>query len=54
VAWRVGQDVVHDRWGAGVITALEGTGEKAQATVWFADQGEKRLLLAYAPLRPGT
>ncbi|HEY8199990.1 MAG TPA: UvrD-helicase domain-containing protein [Actinomycetota bacterium] len=53
-AWRVGQEVVHDRWGTGIITALEGSGEKAQATVWFAEQGEKRLLLAYAPLRAGA
>jgi DNA helicase-2/ATP-dependent DNA helicase PcrA len=53
-AWRVGQDVVHERWGPGVITSLEGQAEKAQATVWFAEVGEKRLLLAYAPLRPGT
>jgi DNA helicase-2/ATP-dependent DNA helicase PcrA len=52
--WRVGQEVVHERWGPGVITALEGSGEKAQATVWFAEQGEKRLLLAYAPLRSGA
>ncbi|MGH2733425.1 MAG: UvrD-helicase domain-containing protein [Actinomycetota bacterium] len=51
-SWRIGQEVLHDRWGAGVITSLKGTGEKAEATVWFSEQGEKRLVLAYAPIRP--
>ncbi|MEO7804583.1 MAG: UvrD-helicase domain-containing protein [Actinomycetota bacterium] len=49
--WRVGQEVAHDRWGSGVITALAGNGEKAEATVWFSDSGEKRLILAYAPIK---
>jgi len=51
--WRVGQEVLHDRWGSGVITSLTGSGEKAEATIWFTDVGEKRLLLAYAPLKVG-
>ena len=50
--WRVGQSVEHDRWGSGVITALSGAGAKAEATVWFSSGvGEKRLLLAYAPIK---
>lgn len=49
--WRVGQEVAHARWGTGVITSLSGYGEKAEATIWFSDQGEKRLLLAYAPIK---
>jgi DNA helicase-2/ATP-dependent DNA helicase PcrA len=49
--WQVGQEIVHDRWGAGVITALSGRGEKTEATVWFTDEGEKRLLIAYAPIK---
>jgi DNA helicase-2/ATP-dependent DNA helicase PcrA len=49
--WRVGQEVAHARWGSGVITSLSGFGEKAEATIWFSDLGEKRLLLAYAPIR---
>ena len=48
--WRVGQEVAHARWGSGVITSLSGFGEKAEATIWFSDLGEKRLLLAYAPI----
>jgi DNA helicase-2/ATP-dependent DNA helicase PcrA len=53
LGWKVGQEVLHDRWGAGVITSMSGMGERAEATVWFADAGEKRLLLAYAPIREG-
>ncbi|MEX2553640.1 MAG: DNA helicase PcrA [Actinomycetota bacterium] len=49
--WRVGQEVAHSRWGSGVITSLSGQGEKAEATIWFSDTGEKRLLLAYAPIK---
>lgn len=49
--WRIGQEVAHDRWGRGVITGLSGSGEKAEATIYFSEQGEKRLLLAYAPIK---
>jgi len=48
--WSIGQEVKHDRWGAGVITALSGSGEKTEATIYFSNEGEKRLLLAYAPI----
>ncbi|MGH2812455.1 MAG: hypothetical protein ACRDI1_07055, partial [Actinomycetota bacterium] len=30
---------------------LSGTGEKAEATIWFSDEGEKRVLIAFAPIR---
>jgi DNA helicase-2/ATP-dependent DNA helicase PcrA len=49
--WRIGEEVIHDRWGHGVITSLSGVGEKTEATVWFSDEGEKRLLIAYAPIK---
>jgi DNA helicase-2/ATP-dependent DNA helicase PcrA len=47
---RVGDDVHHGKFGDGVITAIEGAGDKAEAVVHFAGVGEKRLLLAWAPL----
>lgn len=50
--WRVGQSVEHERWGSGVITALSGSGAKAEAAVHFSGVGEKRLLLGYAPIKP--
>jgi DNA helicase-2/ATP-dependent DNA helicase PcrA len=46
-----GDTVLHDKWGEGVVVAVSGTGTDAEATVIFEDAGQKRLLLAYAPLR---
>ena len=46
-----GDTVLHDRWGEGVVVSVSGSGSDAEATVAFEDEGEKRLLLAYAPLR---
>ncbi len=46
-----GDTVVHERWGEGVVLSVSGAGPDAEATVAFGDVGEKRLLLAYAPLR---
>ena len=46
-----GDTVVHDKWGEGVVLTVSGRGTDAEATVIFEDAGQKRLLLAYAPLR---
>ncbi len=46
----VGDDVTHEKFGEGVILGLEGTGDRAEVVVHFRDVGEKRLLLAWAPL----
>ena len=48
--FRIGQDVRHPQFGEGVILDIEGAGEKAEATVNFADVGQKVLLLSWAPL----
>jgi DNA helicase-2/ATP-dependent DNA helicase PcrA len=45
-----GDTVYHDRWGEGVVISISGAGQRAEATIAFQDVGEKRLLLAYAPL----
>ncbi len=45
-----GDRVRHQHWGLGVVVAISGSGDKAEATVAFDDQGKKRLLLAWAPL----
>ncbi|MDQ3680190.1 MAG: DNA helicase PcrA [Actinomycetota bacterium] len=47
---RVGDDVVHAKWGEGVVLEVLGAGDGAEAVVRFPDMGEKRLLLAWAPL----
>jgi DNA helicase-2/ATP-dependent DNA helicase PcrA len=46
-----GATVLHERWGEGVVLTISGSGTDAEATVRFEDVGEKRLLLAYAPLK---
>jgi DNA helicase-2/ATP-dependent DNA helicase PcrA len=48
---RIGDDVTHEKFGEGVILDLIGEGDKTEAVVQFRDAGEKRLLLAWAPLR---
>ncbi|MGH2590338.1 MAG: 3'-5' exonuclease, partial [Actinomycetota bacterium] len=46
-----GDTVLHDKWGEGVVMTVSGVGSDAEATVRFEDVGEKRLLVAYAPLK---
>jgi DNA helicase-2/ATP-dependent DNA helicase PcrA len=48
---RVGDDVVHGKFGEGVVLEIFGEDEKAEAVVRFPGVGEKRLLLAWAPLK---
>ncbi|HEX4901682.1 MAG TPA: hypothetical protein VFV42_02665, partial [Acidimicrobiales bacterium] len=47
---KVGDDVHHATFGDGVILDIEGEGDRAEATIRFADVGEKRLLLSWSPL----
>ncbi|MGH2674516.1 MAG: DNA helicase PcrA [Actinomycetota bacterium] len=46
-----GDTVLHDRFGEGVVISVSGAGHDAEAVIMFEDEGEKRLLLAYAPLK---
>jgi DNA helicase-2/ATP-dependent DNA helicase PcrA len=46
-----GDTVVHDRFGEGVVLTVSGGGHDAEAVIMFEEEGEKRLLLAYAPLK---
>jgi DNA helicase-2/ATP-dependent DNA helicase PcrA len=48
---RVGDDVQHEKFGEGVVIDVIGEGDKAEAIVNFPSAGEKRLLLAWAPLQ---
>ena len=48
---KMGDDVVHGKFGEGVIIDVIGEGDKAEAVVRFPGVGEKRLLLAWAPLK---
>ncbi len=46
----VGSDVRHPAWGVGVVVDASGSGDEAEVTVRFPEAGEKRLLVAWAPL----
>jgi len=46
----VGDRVRHRSWGEGTVVRMVGSGDGAEAVVRFDDRGEKRLLLAWAPL----
>ena len=48
----VGQGVVHAKFGAGVVTDIEGAGAHARVQVNFDDAGSKWLVMAYANLQP--
>lgn len=47
----VGDRVTHDQFGLGTVTAVEGIGDQAKATVDFGDERPKKLLLRYAPVQ---
>ena len=48
---RRNDDVVHAKWGEGVVLDVTGEGDKAEATVHFPSVGDKRLNLSLAPLK---
>jgi DNA helicase-2/ATP-dependent DNA helicase PcrA len=47
----VGDRVMHDRYGPGVVTRVEGDGTHSRATVNFDEHGSKQLILAMTPLK---
>jgi DNA helicase-2/ATP-dependent DNA helicase PcrA len=49
--FRIGDDVVHGKWGEGVVLDLRGSGDKTEITINFPTVGQKVLLLAWAPLK---
>ena len=49
--FKVGDDIVHKKYGDGVIIDLRGSGDKTEVVVSFGgDLGEKTLLLVWAPI----
>jgi DNA helicase-2/ATP-dependent DNA helicase PcrA len=49
--WRIGQNVTHPKFGAGVIIDAEGQGSDARVQVNFGGQGVKWLAVAVAKLQ---
>ena len=48
--FRVGEEVRHKKWGQGVVLQVVEKGSGTEVVVNFPGEGEKQLLLAYAPL----
>jgi DNA helicase-2/ATP-dependent DNA helicase PcrA len=48
--FKPGDRIVHTRFGNGTIVAMSGSPGEEEAIIDFDDLGEKRLVLAYAPL----
>lgn len=48
---KIGDDIVHGKWGEGVVTSIKGSGEKTEIRVRFPVIGEKTLLLSLAPIK---
>ncbi|WP_419842692.1 ATP-dependent helicase [Candidatus Poriferisodalis sp.] len=51
-AYGIGDDVLHDRFGAGVVLDLRPDGDDWEVTVHFSGVGPKKLVASYAKLRP--
>ncbi len=48
--FNIGDRVSHKKFGEGIITSLEGSGENTKVEIAFDDVGMKRLMLSYANL----
>jgi DNA helicase-2/ATP-dependent DNA helicase PcrA len=51
-ALRIGQRVLHGKFGEGVVLQSEGQGDRARVQINFAGAGAKWLMLGYAKLEP--
>ena len=48
---RAGDQIVHGKYGEGVVLEVDGDGLEAEATIRFPNFGEKRFNLALAPIK---
>lgn len=48
---QAGQEVEHQKFGFGTVTKVEGSAHNPVATIHFAQNGEKKIMLNYAKLR---
>lgn len=49
-SFNIGDKVEHTKWGPGVVVAVKGSGDEAEISVAFPDQGIKKLIAKYAPI----
>lgn len=48
---KIGDHVLHDRFGKGTVVSIEGDPENAKALINFENEGDKKLLLKFAKLK---
>ncbi|MXO34040.1 AAA family ATPase [Apibacter sp. B3889] len=48
---KIGDHVLHDRFGKGTVVSIEGDTENAKALINFENEGDKKLLLKFAKLK---
>ena len=51
VAWQIGDRIQHKKWGQGTVVKVNGQGEDAELDVAFKQEGIKRLLAEFAPIK---
>lgn len=51
VSWTIGDKASHKKWGVGTVVKVNDTGEDAELDIAFPEQGIKRLLAAFAPIK---
>ena len=51
VKWSPGDKVQHAKWGIGTVVSISGSGEETQLQIAFPNEGIKKLMQKYAPLK---
>ncbi|AKP68087.1 DNA helicase PcrA [Companilactobacillus ginsenosidimutans] len=54
VSWTIGDKVDHKKWGQGTVVKVTGNGKNAELDVAFDNEGIKRLLAEFAPIKKVT
>lgn len=49
--FNVGDKVIHTKWGEGLVVSVKGTGDDAEISVAFPNEGIKKLIAKYAPIK---
>ncbi|WP_034542323.1 DNA helicase PcrA [Companilactobacillus nodensis] len=51
ISWNIGDKVEHKKWGQGTVVKVNGSGKNAELDVAFDNEGIKRLLAEFAPIK---
>ena len=54
LSWKAGDKVTHKKWGQGTVVKISGTGNDMELEIAFPNQGVKRLLASFAPIKKVT